>query len=153
MLSQTAGIRNRVCKSFWIYCIRIHAKLERELNGKNAMAQLRALSEEDKEVVGFTVVKDIVEELEGFLEVDEKDAERCSLMQTIDTNVVVMNGKEIASPCTRYLQDLDYYVRKEDGYITGSLVFALNPRDGLTNKMKTDYKKKACDALKKTSTD
>ena len=59
------------------------------------MARLRALSEEDKEVIGFTFVKDIVEELEGFLETDEKDAERLSLMQTIDTNVVVMNGTGI----------------------------------------------------------
>ena len=118
-----------------------------------AGAKLRALSEEEKEAVGCTFVNEIVEDLAAFLEVDKQDAEGRSLWQTIDTNVVVMNGKQASSPCTAYMQALDYYVRKEDGYITGSLVFALNPRDGLTNKMKTDYKKKACDALKKTSTD
>ena len=33
-LSRTAGRRIRACKSFWIYCMRIHADLERELNGE-----------------------------------------------------------------------------------------------------------------------
>ena len=59
---------------------------------KEAGAKLRALSEEKKEAVGCTFVNDIVEELAAFLEVDETDSEKRSLMQTIDTNVVVMNA-------------------------------------------------------------
>ena len=43
---------------------------------EGAMARLRAMSEEDKEVVGVTFVKGIVQELEGFLETDVNDAER-----------------------------------------------------------------------------
>ena len=113
------------------------------------MARLRAMSEEDKEKIGFTFVHDIVEELEGFLETDVKDAERRSLMQTIDTNVVVMNGKQAEKPCTAYMFALDFHVHKKNVYTTGSLIFALNPWDGLTNELKTDHKKKACDALKR----
>ena len=123
---------------------------------EGAMARLRAMSEEDKEVVGFTFVNDIVEELEGFLEPDENDendveggVKKRSLMQTIDTNVVVMNGKHASKPCTAYMSALDFHVHKKDVHITGSLVFALNPWDGLTNALKTDHKKKACDALKR----
>ena len=43
------------------------------------MTRLRAMSEEDKEVVGFRFVNDIVEELEGFLVTDEKDADARTL--------------------------------------------------------------------------
>ena len=106
------------------------------------------MSEEDKEVVGVTFVKGIVQELEGFLETDVKDAERRSLMETIDTNVVVMNGKQAAKPCTAYMFALDFHVHKKGISITGSLIFALNPWNGLTNELKTDHKKKVCDALK-----
>ena len=114
-----------------------------------AGAKLRALSEEEKEAVGCTFVNEIVEDLAAFLEVDKKDAEGRSLWQTIDTNVVVMNGKQASSPCTAYMQALDYHVQEKDGYRSGSLVFALDKWDGLTKKMKPDYEKKVCDVLKR----
>ena len=40
---------------------------------------------------GKAFVNNIVRKLAAFLNVDEKDSEKRSLMQTIDTNVVVMN--------------------------------------------------------------
>ena len=85
----------------------------------------------------------------AFLEVDGEDAQGRSLMQTIDTNVVVMNGKNASSPCTAYMEALDYHVQRKDGYRSGSLVFALDKWDGLTKKIKPDYEKKVCDALKR----
>ncbi len=92
---------------------------------KEAGAKLRALSEEEKEAVGCTFVNEIVEDLAAFLEVDKKDAEGRSLWQTIDTNVVVMNGKQASSPCKAYMQALDYHVQEKDGYRSGSLVMPM----------------------------
>ena len=47
-------------------------------------------------------------------------------MQTIDTNVVVMNAKQAGKPCTAYMFALDFHVHKNEVHTTGSLILALN---------------------------
>ena len=87
-----------------------HTRTEKNEKRKTAMTTLRNKSEKDREEAGFAFVKYILRQLTLFHEADEKDKDRRPLMQTIDTNYVVMNGAYQASPCTHYLEALEYHV-------------------------------------------
>ena len=61
------------------------------------------------------------------------------------------NGKKTKKACTSYLASLDFHLLQDGKTVSpgSGLVFALKTYDTLTKARKTDYEKKACEALKR----
>jgi hypothetical protein len=145
---------------------------------KNAMKQISNLGNTEKEELGFKLVEGIVEDLKYFLHSDKddklkvfmKEIERddryvtrdmwgyekpslmeeidtCTLMEVMDTRDVMIDNKRKGKPCSEYMKTLEFYVTK--GHVSGTLLFAVDPWDGLKKQRKPDLHEKACGALKK----